>query len=78
MAFEQRQQRSVDPVASWPGRPEPLPCRAPRRQDLRRLAAHDLDWKAYNARVAERPSAQKVNADRKAAQAQFAAAQATK
>ena len=42
------------------------------------LAAHGIDWKAYSALVGERPSAQKVNADRKAAQAQFAAAQAKK
>jgi glutathione S-transferase len=42
------------------------------------LAAHGVDWKAYSALVGERPSAQKVNADRKTAQAQFAAAQAKK
>ncbi|EHR73411.1 glutathione S-transferase [Burkholderiales bacterium JOSHI_001] len=42
------------------------------------LAAHGIDWKAYSALVGERPSAQKVNADRKASQAQFAAAQAKK
>ena len=42
------------------------------------LAAHGIAWKDYSALVGERPSAQKVNADRKAAQAQFAAAQAKK
>ena len=35
------------------------------------LAAAGIDWKAYNALVGGRPSAQKVSADRKAAQAQF-------
>lgn len=38
------------------------------------LAAGGVDWKAYAALIAQRPSAQKVDADRKAAQAQFAAA----
>ena len=33
------------------------------------LAAAGIDWKSYARRVGERPSAQKVNADRKADQA---------
>lgn len=37
------------------------------------VAAHGIDWKAYAARVGERPSAQKVTADRKADQARRAA-----
>ncbi|GAB4039204.1 MAG: glutathione S-transferase [Rubrivivax sp.] len=37
------------------------------------LAAAGVDWKAYVKRVGERPSAQKVDADRKAAQAAMAA-----
>jgi glutathione S-transferase len=40
------------------------------------LAAHGIDWKGYVARVAARPSAQRVDADRKAAQAELAAAAA--
>ena len=36
------------------------------------LAAGGVDWKAYTARIATRPSAQKVDADRKAAQAALA------
>ena len=37
------------------------------------LAAGDVDWKAYVRIVGERPSAQKVSADRKAEQARLAA-----
>ena len=41
------------------------------------LQAAGIDWKAYVARIGERPSAQRVNADRKALQAaQLAAMQA--
>ncbi len=36
------------------------------------LAAGGIDWKAYTALIGTRPSAQKVDADRKAAQAQLA------
>lgn len=32
------------------------------------VAAHAIDWKAYVKRVGERPSAQKVTADRKSDQ----------
>jgi glutathione S-transferase len=39
------------------------------------LAAAGVDWKAYAAMIGERPSAQKVSADRKADQARMAAAQ---
>ncbi|MBE2243701.1 MAG: glutathione S-transferase [Burkholderiaceae bacterium] len=38
------------------------------------LAAGGVDWKAYTALIGQRPSAQKVDADRKAGQAQLAAA----
>jgi len=38
------------------------------------LAAGGVDWKAYTAQIAARPSAIKVDADRKAGQAQLAAA----
>lgn len=38
------------------------------------LAAGGVDWKPYAALIAGRPSAQKVDADRKAGQAQLAAA----
>jgi glutathione S-transferase len=38
------------------------------------LAAHGVDWKAYGKLVGQRPSAQKVDADRKADQERFAAA----
>lgn len=38
------------------------------------LAAGGVDWKAYAALIGKRPSAQKVDADRKAGQAQLAAA----
>lgn len=42
------------------------------------VAAHGIDWKAYVKRIAERPSAQRVDADRKADQARtLAAAQAS-
>lgn len=42
------------------------------------VAAHGIDWKAYGKRIAERPSAQRVDADRKADQARtLAAAQAS-
>ncbi len=42
------------------------------------VAAHGIDWKAYCKRIAERPSAQRVDADRKADQARtLAAAQAS-
>jgi glutathione S-transferase len=37
------------------------------------LAAGGVDWKAYARVVGERPSAQKVSADRKAEQAKLAA-----
>jgi glutathione S-transferase len=37
------------------------------------VAAHGIDWKAYVKLVGERPSAQKVTADRKADQEQRAA-----
>lgn len=37
------------------------------------LAAHGVDWKAYGKLVGQRPSAQKVDADRKADQERFAA-----
>ncbi len=41
------------------------------------IAAHGIDWKSYVKRIAERPSAQRVDADRKADQARtLAAAQA--
>ena len=40
------------------------------------LAAGGIDWKTYVARVGERPSAQKVSADRKADEAAMAAARA--
>jgi len=36
------------------------------------LAAGGVDWKAYVRMVGERPSAQKVSADRKAEQARLA------
>lgn len=38
------------------------------------LAAGGVDWKTYTALIGQRPSAQKVDADRKAGQAQLAAA----
>ncbi len=38
------------------------------------LAAAGVDWKAYAALIGQRPSAQKVDADRKVAQAQLAKA----
>lgn len=38
------------------------------------LAAHGLDWKGYVKMIGERPSAQKVSADRKADQERMAAA----
>jgi glutathione S-transferase len=38
------------------------------------LAAHQIDWKSYLKVVAPRPSAQRVDADRKADQARWAAA----
>lgn len=38
------------------------------------LAEHGVDWKAYGKLVGQRPSAQKVDADRKADQERFAAA----
>jgi glutathione S-transferase len=38
------------------------------------VAAHGIDWKAYAKRIAERPSAQRVVADRKADQARTLAA----
>ncbi len=38
------------------------------------LASGGVDWKVYTALVAKRPSAQKVDADRKAGQAELAAA----
>ena len=42
------------------------------------VAAHGIDWKAYVKRIADRPSAQRVDADRKADQARtLAAAQAS-
>ena len=42
------------------------------------VAAHGIDWKAYVKRVAQRPSAQRVDADRKADQARtLASAQST-
>lgn len=42
------------------------------------VTAHGVDWKAYAKRIAERPSAQRVDADRKADQARtLAAAQAS-
>jgi glutathione S-transferase len=42
------------------------------------VAAHGIDWKAYARRIAERPSAQRVDADRKADQARtLASAQAS-
>ena len=40
------------------------------------LAAGGIDWKPYVKLIAQRPSAQKVDADRKAAQEQMAAARA--
>ena len=42
------------------------------------VAAHGIDWKAYVKRIAVRPSAQRVDADRKADQARtLASAQST-
>jgi glutathione S-transferase len=41
------------------------------------LSAAGVDWKAYAAMIGERPSAQKVAADRKADQARMAAAKKT-
>ena len=42
------------------------------------VAAHGIDWKAYVKRIAERPAAQRVDADRKADQARtLASAQST-
>jgi glutathione S-transferase len=38
------------------------------------LAAHGVDWKSYVKLIGQRPSAQKVDADRKAAQEQMKAA----
>jgi glutathione S-transferase len=38
------------------------------------VAAHGIEWKAYVKRIAERPSAQRVDADRKADQARTLAA----
>jgi glutathione S-transferase len=38
------------------------------------VAAHGIDWKSYGKRIAERPSAQRVDADRKADQARTLAA----
>jgi glutathione S-transferase len=38
------------------------------------VMAHGIDWKAYGKRIAERPSAQRVDADRKADQARTLAA----
>ena len=38
------------------------------------LDAHGIDWKGYGKLVGQRPSAQKVDADRKADQARFAVA----
>jgi len=38
------------------------------------LSAAGVDWKTYAAMIGERPSAQKVSADRKADQARMAAA----
>ena len=38
------------------------------------LAEHGIDWKGYGKLVGQRPSAQKVDADRKADQERFAAA----
>jgi len=38
------------------------------------LAEHGVDWKAYGKLVGQRPSAQKVDADRKADQERLAAA----
>lgn len=49
-----------------------LATRAVYGEDL--VAAHGLDWKAYVKRIAERPSAQRVDADRKADQARTLAA----
>ncbi len=40
------------------------------------LAEHGIDWKGYGKLVAQRPSAQKVDADRKADQERLAAAAA--
>jgi glutathione S-transferase len=42
------------------------------------LTAAGIDWKAYAKLIAQRPSAQKVDADRKAAQEKMAAAKSTK
>lgn len=42
------------------------------------LTAHGIDWKSYVKRIAERPSAQRIDADRKADQARtLASAQAS-
>ena len=38
------------------------------------LAEHGVDWKAYGKLVGQRPSAQRVDADRKADQERMAAA----
>jgi glutathione S-transferase len=52
-----------------------MACRNVFGADL--VAAHGIDWKAYAKRIAERPSAQRVDADRKADQARtLGAAQA--
>jgi glutathione S-transferase len=54
-----------------------LATRAIYGEDL--LAAHGVDWRAYAQRVAQRPSAQRVDVERKAAQARaFGAAPAKK
>jgi glutathione S-transferase len=53
-----------------------LATRAVYGEDL--LLAHGIDWKPYVKRLAERPSAQRVDADRKADQARtLASAQST-
>jgi glutathione S-transferase len=61
--------------AAWASLPVvAMATRAVYNDDL--LAAAGIDWKAYSKRVGERPSAQRVTADRKADQERAAAAKA--
>jgi glutathione S-transferase len=61
--------------AAWPSLPlVAMATRAVYGEDL--LSAGGVDWKAYVKRIGERPSAQRVSADRKADQDRAAAAKA--
>ena len=64
---------TVADCAAWPSQPlVGLASRLVLGEDL--LLANGVDWKGYAKRVGERPSAQRVTADRKAEQDRVAAA----